>query len=122
MRRSRTISGIFLIIILTGLSGCTKKKEISGKAFVPKEVLVNILVDMHLMDAMSNSRRFQLRYDADSMDLIGPILDKYNITYAMYDTTMAEYSRYPELFDQVYNEVLIKLNVMLDENDKSESQ
>jgi hypothetical protein len=35
----------------------------------------------------------------------------------MFDTTMQIYSRHPELFDQVYNEVLIKLNVMLDEND-----
>ena len=32
-----------------------------------------------------------------------------------------EFFHDPELFDQVYNEVLVKLNVMLDENEKEES-
>ena len=38
----------------------------------------------------------------------------------MFDTTMYQYSRYPEIFDEVYNEVLTKLNIMLDENDLDE--
>ena len=38
----------------------------------------------------------------------------------MFDTTLIVYSQYPELFDQVYNEVLIKLNVMLDESDNED--
>jgi hypothetical protein len=32
---------------------------------------------------------------------------------------MYEYSRYPLLLDQVYNDVLMKLNIMLDENDQA---
>ena len=52
-----------------------------------------------------------------SSDLLGPILEKYHVTKQMFDTTIYEYSRYPEIFDQVYNDVLMKLNIMLDEND-----
>ncbi len=37
----------------------------------------------------------------------------------MFDTTMFEYSRQPMLLDQVYNDVLMKLNIMLDENDNA---
>ena len=53
----------------------------------------------------------------DSVDLLGPILEKYQVSRQMFDTTMYQYSRFPEIFDQVYNDVLTKLNIMLDEND-----
>jgi hypothetical protein len=33
---------------------------------------------------------------------------------------MFVYTRNPKLLDEVYNEVLVKLNVMLDENSKEE--
>lgn len=112
---------ILLIICITIPAGCLKKKQISGKEFIPREVLVDVLVDIHLVDGVTNDRKFFRRYnDVDSIDVLGPILDKYNISLQMFDTTMYEYSRYPLLFDQVYNEVLMKLNIMLDENDQAE--
>jgi hypothetical protein len=102
-------------------SGCSKKKQISGKEFVPREVLVDVLVDIHLADGITNDRKFYRRYEGvDSIDLLGPILEKHNITLHMFDTTMYEYSRYPLLLDQVYNDVLMKLNIMLDEIDQEE--
>ena len=113
-------SFILLIVSVLVLSGCIQKKSISGKEFVPKEVLVQVLVDLHLMDGITNDRRFHRRFEADSIDVLNPILDKYSITPEMFDTTMVEYSKYPYLLDQVYNEVLVRLNVMLDENDKKD--
>ena len=112
--------GIFLIVLVLVFSGCIQKTSITGKEFVPQEVLVDVLVDIHLVDGITNDRKFHRRFVADSIDLLSPILDKYGITPEMFDTTMAEYSRYPDLMDLVYNEVLIKLNVMLDENDKED--
>ncbi len=115
-------TGILLIFFLAiAFSGCHKNSSITGKEYVPREVLVDVLVDLHLVDAITNDRKFHQRYEADSIDLVTPILVKYNINQAMFDTTLAEYSRHPDLFDHVYNEVLIKLNVMLDENDKLEN-
>jgi hypothetical protein len=112
---------ILLIICISIPAGCLKKKQISGKEFIPREVLVDVLVDIHLVDGVTNDRKFFRRYEnVDSIDVLGPILDKYNISRQMFDTTIYEYSRYPLLFDQVYNEVLMKLNIMLDENDQSE--
>ena len=112
---------ILLIICISITAGCLKKKQISGKEFIPREVLVDVLVDIHLVDGVTNDRKFFRRYEnVDSIDVLGPILDKYNISRQMFDTTIYEYSRYPLLFDQVYNEVLMKLNIMLDENDQSE--
>jgi len=110
----------FLILLAALLSGCSDKEQIKGKEFVDREVLVDMLVDMHLVDGVTNDRKFHRKYDVDEVDLLTPILEKYQVSRSMLDTTLAEYSRYPALFDQVYNDVLIKLNVMLDENDKEE--
>ena len=111
---------ILLIVLVLVLSGCIQKKSISGKEFVPEEVLIQVLLDLHLVDGITNDRKFHRRFEADSIDVLNPILDKYSITHEMFDTTMLEYSRYPYLMDRVYNEVLIRLNVMLDENDKGD--
>lgn len=112
---------IFLSIALVMITdSCLQKKSITGKEFVPRDVLVDVLVDLHMVDAITNDRKFHRRYEADSIDVLTPIFEKYGVTLQMFDTTMAEYSRFPDLMDQVYNEVLIKLNVMLDENEKSD--
>lgn len=100
------------------LPGCSQKKQISGKAFIPREELVDILVEIHLMDGITNDRKFYRRYEGvDSIDLLGPILEKHGVTVQMFDTTIFEYTKYPVLLDQVYNDVIMKLNIMLDEND-----
>ena len=70
---------ILLIVSVLAFSGCIQKKTISGKEFIPREVLVQVLVDIHLMDGITNDRKFLRRYEADSIDLLNPILDKYGI-------------------------------------------
>jgi len=116
--RFRNLS-LLLILAFIIPAGCQKKKQISGKAFIPREVFVEVLVDIHLADGVTNDRKFYRRYiEVDSVDLLGPILEKHQVSMQMFDTTMFIYSRHPELFDQVYNDVLMKLNIMLDENDQ----
>lgn len=118
MLRSLTII-ILVAAVLLPLS-CTKKKEITGKEFIPREAFVDVLVDIHLVDGITNDRKFYRRYNSDSVDMISPVLEKHNISRQMFDTTLYQYSRYPRLFDEVYNDVLMKLNIMLDENDQPE--
>ena len=112
---------IFIFLAAGLFSGCLRSKDITGDAFIPRDVLVDVLVDIHLMDGVTNDRKFYRRYEGiDSIDVLSPILEKYDLTREMYDTTMVEYSRSPELLDKVYNDVLTKLNVMLDENEDAE--
>lgn len=108
------------LLLISMATGCARKKKISGSEFIDQEVLVDVLVDIHLIDGVTNDRRFHRRYEADSIDMLSPILEKHGVTHEMFDTTMAEYSRYPELLDEVYSEVLIRLNIMLDENENTE--
>jgi hypothetical protein len=114
------IQALLLLILVMLTPACRKKERITGKEFVQREVLVDVLVDLHLADGVTNDRKFSRKYDADSIDILSPILEKHQITREMFDTTLIVYSQYPELFDLVYNDVLIKLNVMLDENDKKD--
>ncbi len=122
MARSFRIQTWLLLILLMLSPGCNKKKDITGKAFLKREQLVDVLVDIHLADGVTNDRKFNRKYDVDSIDILSPILEKHQVNRQMFDTTLIVYSQNPELFDQVYNEVLIKLNLMLDENDKEEAE
>ena len=110
---------LILLLVLT-FTACQKNKGIKGDEFIEREVLVDVLVDIHLMDGVTQDRKFGRKYDVDSLDIFTPILEKHQVTKQMFDTTMFVYSRNPELLDKVYNDVLIKLNVMLDENNKEE--
>lgn len=115
--RSRILP-LLLCLTLAFSAGCTKKTSISGKEFIPREEFVDLLVDLHLVDGITNDRKYYRHFeDVDSVDLLGPILEKYQVSKHMLDTTLYEYSRHPEIFDQVYNDVMTKLNIMLDEND-----
>jgi hypothetical protein len=120
MTRYFRIPELLLLILVMLTPACEKNKSITGKAFLEREVLVDVLVDIHLADGVTNDRKFNRKYDADSIDILSPILEKHQVTREMFDTTLIVYSQYPELFDQVYNDVLIKLNLMLDENDKKD--
>ena len=111
--------GILLFLVLI-FSDCKRERPITGKEFIEREMLVDILVDLHMADAITQDRKFSRKIDADSVDIVSPLLEKYQVSRQMYDTTMYMYSRRPKLLDEVYNEVLIRLNVMLDENSKEE--
>jgi len=109
---------IFLIITVL-MGSCYKKTKITGKYYVEKEVLVNILVDIHLVHSITQDRKYYRKFDFnDSIDMITPIFEKYHVTREQFDSTMAEYTRYPDLLDKVYDEVIMKLNVMIDEIDE----
>ncbi len=115
-----SIRFITLLALLILLFSCKKKEEITGKTFIPRETFVEILVDIHLMDGITNDHKFYHHYDSDSLDILSPILKKYGVSKHIFDTTMHEYSRYPRLMDEVFNDVLTELNIMLDENHNSE--
>lgn len=118
MHHRLLFSGILLIALI--FSACKREKSISGKEFLERDVLIEVLVDIHLMDGVTQDRKFNRKYEVDSIDVLTPILEKHQVSKQMFDTTMYVYTRNPKLLDEVYNDVLIKLNVMLDEISKEE--
>ena len=120
MRGRRILYQLMLLLLMLAFNACKKEKPITGKEFMDREVLIDVLVDIHLMDGVTQDRQFSRKYDADSIDVLTPILEKHHVSKQMFDTTMYVYTRNPKQLDEVYNEVLIKLNMMLDENSKEE--
>lgn len=112
---------LFAIFILLGTAACNRKKQISGDDYIEKEVLVQVIMDMHLMDGITNDMRFYRKFNPDdSIDIYGPIFKKYDIDREMYDRTISEYSKYPKLMDEVYDEVLMQLNLLQDRIESEE--
>ena len=120
MCRLSSFTATLILLLTLTIAACKKEERITGKEFVKREVLIDVLVDIHLMDGVTQDRQFNRIYDVDSIDVLTPILEKHQITRQMFDTTIYVYTRNPELLDAVYNDVLIKLNVLLDEINKDE--
>lgn len=103
------------IITLLGSTACNRNKKISGNEYIDREVLVKVITDMHLVDGVTNDMRYYRKFNPDdSIDIYSPIFKKYGIDREMYDRTISEYSKYPKLMDDVYDEVLMQLNLLQD--------
>ena len=115
----KNLSPLLLVLGMIILSpACSQKKKIHGKEFIPREDLVQIITDIHLMDGITNDMRFYRKYNPeDSIDLYGSIFEKYHTDKDAYKLTIEEYSKYPALLDEVYDEVIMQLNLLLEKEE-----
>ncbi len=79
------------------------------KTPISEEKLIDILVDVHTAEAITESETQRVR---DSMNLIyyAQIYEKHGVTGKDFDSTMVVYAHYPEQFDSVYSKVLRVIN------------
>ncbi len=117
---------LILLVLLTGsvsLNGCKQEKKITGKEYIPRDVLVNVITDIHLMDGITNDMKYYRKYNpGDSIDMYSYIFEKYNVDRKMYERTINEYSKYPQLLDKVYDEVLMELKLLQDKVEMEEEE
>ena len=112
----------FCIIMVIG-PGCSKKKQIRGKDIVPREVMVDMMVDMHLVDGLTNDVSYYRKFNPrDSIDLYGAVYQKYGIDKEEFYTTLMEYASEPRLLDKLYGDVLKELNLMQEELDRQHQE
>lgn len=110
---------IALIFIFILSSGCSKNKKVRGKDIVPKDVMINMMVEMHLIDGLTNDVSFYRKYNPhDSIDLYGSVYKEYGISREAFDATLLAYSSIPRRLDELYSEVLKELNLMQEELDR----
>ena len=101
-------------------NSCNDPLKFRKKDTIPRKDFVSILAEMHILDAMTSHHSFYGIYiPQDTLDIYGHIYKKYGYTRTDFDSTVAQYIMKPELFDRVYNEVLMKLNYMLDTLEKN---
>ncbi len=109
---NRLIIFILLIPVFFMIS-CQKDKP--HKDLLKKDELVPLLIDLHLVYAIQSSAEFRkLSLTIDSVNTHSYIFDKYGVQKVVFDSSIAWYSRHPERFTKIYDEVVMNLTQMQD--------
>ncbi|HKR04100.1 MAG TPA: DUF4296 domain-containing protein [Bacteroidia bacterium] len=102
------ISILFLCSL--AFASCSKKEEKIPADIIPKDRMVQVLVDIHLAEARSqfnapfdNSKNVKQAYYKF-------IFNKYKITYAQLMKSWSFYSEHPAIFTKIYDEVITELS------------
>jgi len=105
-----------LIIIFLILTSCSDDPaKIRNRDLIERDKFINILTDMHIMDAITNDPKYFRKFDAsDSVDIYSSIFEEYEVTKAEFDSTVSAYSKQPDAYLKIYDEVILELNYRLD--------
>ncbi len=104
-------------MLLLLFPGCGKEKLRK----IPRDELVQILVEIHFAEGIQNTGVLQREYPrVDSFDLRTPILEKYGYTDKEFDSTVASYAKKPEQYDKIYDGVIMELTRLQDELNRPE--
>jgi hypothetical protein len=83
------------------------------KGILPKDKMVAILVDQHLAEVIFNQRFAIGVKDENAMEnLYLSILKKYKVDEKVFEESTFYYSKHPNLYKPIYDEVLNRLNEM----------
>ena len=95
-----------LVFMMTSVS-CQDREKI------PREEMVSILVDIHLLDGAIQQDRYRKKLEIpDSLNVYNHVLEKYGYTREQFDSTLNFYSRDPRKFERIYQDVMARLNRM----------
>jgi uncharacterized protein YciU (UPF0263 family) len=101
--------GSFLILGIVFFS-CEKKNEVDYENLIPQDDMVNILVDIHIAESITQ-KYTALQRDAE--DRSGPvyqnIFEDYGVDYFQFDSSLTWYQVHPEIYREMYDEVIIEL-------------
>jgi hypothetical protein len=112
---------VFVTLILH--SGCTEKvreKAIPPNDLIPRDEMVDIIVDMHLYDAIiwKEQKTKTKKIQVEKLFLYESILEKYHITKEKFESSMGFYQSDLEVLDEIYADVITKLSKMKSETEK----
>jgi hypothetical protein len=97
---------IFLSSLVLFFSGCGGK----DRDIIQKNKLIDIIVDIHKVDAMAMSETFIRTYMfVDSVDLYTPVFEKHGISREQFEKSIFYYNSIPLEFDGIYDEVIAEL-------------
>ena len=102
-----------VIIALVLFSFACKKGTKVPHYVIPKEDMINIIIDIHVTDGLftvTKVRRELVRND--SLNYYDEIFTNYGYTRKDFDTSVYFYSKNINEYDKIYQEVLNRLNEM----------
>lgn len=109
---------LYIFILMFALLGC--KRDPMPRNAIERDTFVNILVDVHLAEAISRDQ-YRLKLDSiESTSMYLAVLDKYMVSEAQMLATSLYYSRNQREYKKIYNDVLDKISMMIEDNNKAE--
>jgi len=108
------------IIIQTGCTEKVREKKLPPKNLIPKEKMVDVIVDMHLFDALlwKYQKVKKKKIQDEKFFLYKSILEKYQITPEQFESSMGFYQSDLNVMDDIYADVITKLSKLKGETDK----
>ncbi len=105
-----------LLFLIAALLSCKDDlTKIKKKDLIPREKFIEILIGIHMTDVViSGSEYFRKYKPEDTLEVYAELFEKHQVTKAEFDSTVSMYIRQPDIYLKVYDEVLLKLNYMLD--------
>jgi hypothetical protein len=102
-----------ILWLLLVMAACQRDRP--QKDLLEKDEMIPLLVDLHMVYAIQSSVEFRkILLDADSVDTHTYIFDKHGVSKAVFDSSIAWYSRHPAIFTEIYDEVVMNLTQMRD--------
>lgn len=98
-----------LLLILTPLllNSCSHERMKARKGIIPEDKMAELLIDTHLADAILFVDISQTDIKRDRTLYYYPsILEKYGITKAQMDSSVAWYVRNPDAYARIYDQVI----------------
>lgn len=99
-----------LFYALIFFSSCNVNQ--SGEEVVDEEEMVNVLIDMHLVDAVMNYRSNQDSLQMEANSRYNYIFKKHNIDSTTFSNSLKYYTSKNEVMLEIYDQVLDSLTAM----------
>jgi hypothetical protein len=103
-----------LIVVLFAAFGCDRPVYEKPKNLVKEKQMIQMLVDIHLAEAVFNTRRHSdsLLNNTTSEDFYYSVLGKYEVPDSVFEKSFVYYASNPKNFEKMYREVMNRLNEM----------
>ena len=102
------ISILFLSSLI--LISCSKNEEKIPADIISKDKMVQVMVDIHLAEARSQMGTPFNDVKAQKQSYYKFIFKKHKISYEQLRKSLNYYSAHPEIFSEVYDEVITELS------------
>ncbi|MBX3163361.1 MAG: DUF4296 domain-containing protein [Bacteroidetes bacterium] len=106
-----------IVVFSLFIFSCSQKTSETPANLIPRETFVNVLVDFALAESAANMNIKNVAFNkTDSVYNFNP-LEENNVTKAQYDSALLFYSAHTELYKEIYQDVLVRLNAMQTQRD-----
>ncbi|GEM_PF-664507 len=96
-----------VLLLLVGICfSCQDKQKV-----IPEDELVAVLTDIHMLDGVVRQAKYRdWPQVPDTLDVYEYVLNKHGYSRAQFDSSISYYSHDPARFENIYQEVLSRLN------------